>query len=155
MFDYWHCRRMPSPFSSSYYPSTISSARIAIDSEWIAGLHYILPTALLGFCKAVYSYDLFLYPFALFLLPELRQDCVKIQDYDFAQPCSPIPVPHILQPFVLIGFLGLCMDCRIDTGLPRCCNTVRVPVILQSFVPIGFLGLFLDCRIGVGLCNSW
>ena len=43
----------------------------------------------------------------------------------------------ILQPFVLIGFLGLCMDCRIDTGLPRYCNTVLVPIILQPYVPIG------------------
>ena len=56
---------------------------------------------------------------------------------DFARPCNPILVPFVLPPIVLPGFVRMCMDCRIDTGLPRYCNAILVPIILQPFVPIG------------------
>ena len=61
--------------------------------------------------------------------------------YDFAQPCNPILVPIVFPPIVLTGFVWLCMDCRIDIGLPKHCNTI---LILQPFVLIGFLGLCKD-----------
>ena len=72
--------------------------------------------------------------------------------YDFAQPCNPILVPIVLPPIVLPGFVWLCMDCRIDIGLPKHCNTI---LILQPFVLIGFLGLCKDWRVEVGFCHSW
>ena len=64
-------------------------------------------------------------------------------------------VIFILPPIVLPGFVWLCMDCRIDIGLPIYCNAVLVPIILQPFVLIGSLGLCKDWWVEVGFCHSW
>ena len=48
---------------------------------------------------------------------------------DFARPCDPILAPFILPQIVLPGFVRMCMDCMIDTGLPRYCRIVRARIV--------------------------
>ena len=63
-------------YSSSYYPSAICSDGIAVDCIRIVGLIQDYRDTVIGLY--IYTCSKFIYPFALFLLPQMLQDCITI-----------------------------------------------------------------------------
>ena len=151
---------------------------------------------MIGFAKLCYSASSSLYPFDLFLLPQMWQgyrialsllycrsvgvgfrDCIRIvpgfrialwfwkalhsvsSSYIpllcfFSPSCGRIVWRFRIALWLCIAvqsfssslypstncsawIVWLCIDCRMDTGLPRYCDTILVPYILQPFVLIG------------------
>ena len=71
--------------SSSYYPSAICSDGIAVDCIRIVGLIQGCQDTVIGLYitrllqdQVIYTCFQFIYPFALFLLPQMLQDCITI-----------------------------------------------------------------------------
>ena len=75
-------------YSSSYYPSAICSDGIAVDCIRIVGLIQDCRDTIIGLYITrlpqgwvnwvIYTCFQFIYPFALYLLPQMLQDCTTI-----------------------------------------------------------------------------